>query len=66
MSEMRLYDTDGRRLYLNAEERAAFLAAAATAPPKTRLFAETLHCTGCRLSEALELSQNESISLTTR
>ena len=56
MSEMRLYDTDGRRLYLNAEERAAFLTAAATVPPKTRLFAETLHYTGCRLSEALALT----------
>jgi len=53
MSEMRLYDTDGRRLYLNAEERAAFLGAAATGVPKNRLFAETLHYTGCRLSEAL-------------
>ena len=48
--------TDGRRLYLNAEERAAFLSAAATAAPKTRLFAETLHYTGCRLSEALALT----------
>jgi integrase len=53
---MRLYDTDGRRLYLNAEERAAFLDAAATGAPKTRLFAETLHYTGCRLSEALALT----------
>ena len=52
---MRLYDTDGRRLYLNAEERAAFLRAAATAPPKTRLFAETLHYTGCRLFRKLWL-----------
>ena len=56
MSEMRIYDTEGRRLYLNAEERVAFLAAAATVPPKTRLFAETLHYTGCRLSEALALT----------
>ncbi len=56
MSEMRLYDTDGRRLYLNAEERAAFLTAAATTSPRTRLFAETLHYTGCRLSEALALT----------
>ena len=56
MSEMRLYDTTGRRLYLNAEERAAFLAAAAIAVPKNRLFAETLHYTGCRLSEALALT----------
>ena len=53
---MRLYDTDGRRLYLNAEERADFLMAASTQPPNTRLFAETLHYTGCRLSEALALT----------
>ena len=56
MGEMRLYDTHGWRLYLNAEERAAFLAAAAIAVPKNRLFAETLHYTGCRLSEALALT----------
>lgn len=34
MSEMRLYNTDGRRLYLNAEERTAFLLAAVAQPPK--------------------------------
>ncbi|MGI9450335.1 MAG: tyrosine-type recombinase/integrase [Geminicoccaceae bacterium] len=56
MSEMRLYDSNGRRLHLDAEERSAFLTAAATAPPRTRLFAETLDYTGCRLSEALALT----------
>lgn len=56
MSEMRLYDLAGNRLYLNAEERAAFLAAASLQPPKIRVFAETLHYTGCRLSEGLELT----------
>ena len=56
MSEMRLEDKSGRRLYLNAEERAAFLSAAASQLPKTRLFAETLHYTGCRVSEALEIT----------
>ncbi len=39
-----------------AEKRAAFLDAAATMAPKTRLFAETLHYTGCRLSKALALT----------
>ena len=53
---MRLYDLAGNRLYLNAEERAAFLEAAALQPPALRVFAETLHYTGCRLSEALELT----------
>lgn len=56
MSEMRLYDTDGQRLYLNEEERAAFLAVAALQSPPVRVFAEALHYTGCRLSEALELT----------
>ena len=56
MSEMRLEDKSGRRLYLNTEERAAFLSAAASKLPKIRLFAETLHYTGCRISEALEIA----------
>ena len=53
---MRLEDTHGRRLYLNAEECTAFLTVASTHPPKARLFAETLHYTGCRISEALEIT----------
>lgn len=53
---MRLYDPAGNRLYLDAGERAAFLATAALQSPKRRLFAETLFYTGCRISEALELS----------
>ena len=56
MSEMRIHTADGKRLYLNAEERAAFLDAAALQQPHVRLFGETLHYTGCRLSEALELT----------
>lgn len=53
---MRLHDENGKRLYLNTEERAAFLASAALQPPHPRLLAETLYYTGCRLSEALELT----------
>ena len=56
MSEMRIHTPDGKRLYLNAEERAAFLDAAALQQPHIRQFGETLHYTGCRLSEALELT----------
>ena len=56
MSQIRLFDDQGNRLYLNAEERAAFLASAALETPKRRLFAETLFYTGCRISEALALS----------
>ena len=52
---MRLYDERGRRLYLNASERARFLAVAGNhALPVTAL----CHClafTGCRISEALAL-----------
>ena len=55
-AEMRLIDTDGSRLYLNAEERAAFLAAARKRPPEIRTLCETLHFTGCRPSEALEIT----------
>lgn len=56
MSEMRLHDHHGHRLYLNAEERRAFLLAARRSRREVRTFCETLHYTGCRLSEALELT----------
>ena len=56
MSEMRLTDTAGNRLYLNAEERAAFLAVARRKPARDRTLCETLHFTGCRPSELLEIT----------
>jgi len=56
MSEMRLHDPSGNRLYLNAEERAAFLAAARRQPARDRTLCETLHWTGCRPSELLEIT----------
>lgn len=56
MSEMRLYDSTGNRLYLNAEERAAFLAVARKQPARDRTICETLHFTGCRASELLEIT----------
>ena len=55
MSEMRLYDTDGNRLYLTRDERTAFIEAAKQERPEVRTFAETLAFTGCRISEALQL-----------
>lgn len=58
MSEMRLYDEAGNRLYLNAEERAAFLAAARKRPSRDRTLCETLHYTGCRPSELIEIVPN--------
>ena len=56
MTGMRLYDTAGNRLYLNAEERAAFLAAARRQPARDRTLCETLLYTGCRPSELLEIT----------
>jgi integrase len=53
---MRLFDAEGRRLYLTEEERRAFLLAAAKAPREVRTFCAVLHATGCRVSEALALT----------
>lgn len=53
---MRLYDTAGNRLYLNAEERAAFLDVARKRPARDRTLCETLHHTGCRPSELIEIT----------
>ena len=47
MSEMRLHDSAGNRLYLNAEERAAFLAVARRQSARDRTLCETLCHTGC-------------------
>ena len=52
---MNLFDPSGHRLYLAADERAAFLEAAKTAPREVRTFCHVLHDTGCRLSEALAM-----------
>ena len=56
MSEMRLHDDAGNRLYLNAEERAAFLDVARKRPARDRTLCETLHYTGCRPSELIEIT----------
>lgn len=53
---MSLHDRAGNRLYLNAEERAAFLAAARQRPARDRTLCETLHFTGCRPSELVEIT----------
>ena len=55
-SAMRLYDARAQRLYINAEERARFIAAAQHESPHKRAFALTLLYTGCRLSEARYLT----------
>ena len=52
---MQLHDPNGKRLYLTAEERRAFLAAAAKAARPVRTFCGVLHTTGCRVSGARTL-----------
>ena len=57
MSEgMRLHDAQGRRKYLTEAERKAFLAAAGKAPRPVRTLCLVLAYTGCRITEALELT----------
>lgn len=51
-----LYDAAGQRKYLTKDERAAFLAAAEHADRQVRSFCMTLAYTGCRISEALQLT----------
>ena len=51
-----LFDLNGARKYLTAEERTAFLAAAEKAPREVRTFCAVLTYTGCRISEALALT----------
>lgn len=53
---MGLYDREGHRLYLTAEERLAFLEAARRAERTVRTFCTVLHDTGARISEALALT----------
>jgi integrase len=52
-----LFTADGKRKYLTADERAAFLIKAAQEHPRgeVRSLCEVLAFTGCRISEALEL-----------
>ena len=52
-----LYDPEtSERKYLNREERAAFLEATHRQEQKTKFYCQLLYYTGCRLSEALEIS----------
>src|SRR4051812_1806722 len=51
-----LFDRQGNRKYLNADERTAFLRAGDLAPREIRTFCHVLHYTGCRISEALDLT----------
>jgi len=53
---MQLFDQSGNRLYLTALERKAFLEPAKEEDPEIRAFCTLLHFTGCRPTEALELT----------
>jgi integrase len=53
---MQLYDAEGRRKYMTADERSRFLSAAEQAPRETRTFCLVLAYTGCRISEGLSLT----------
>jgi integrase/recombinase XerD len=60
---MQLHDRTGKRLYLTAAERGAFMAAARRAAPEVRTLCAVLHDTGCRESELLEVTP-ERVDLT--
>ena len=51
-----LYAPNRERKYLNADERARFLLASRLAPLPVQALCETLVFTGCRVTEALELT----------
>lgn len=51
-----LFNSEGQRKYLTADERAAFLRAAESSDRETRTLCTVLAYTGCRLSEALALT----------
>jgi integrase/recombinase XerD len=51
-----LYDAEGKRLYLTPKEREAFYKAANKQPVKVRTFCHMLYHTGCRVTEALNMT----------
>ena len=51
-----LFDPDGRRKYLTADERESFLSASEKAPREVRTLCLALAYTGCRISETLALT----------
>lgn len=53
-----LYDAQGVRKYLTAEEGQRFIASAAGMCPRIHAFCLLLAYTGCRISEALALTRN--------
>jgi len=56
---MNAYDAEGRRKYLSREEGRKFLSHAALLPRARALFCLTIYYTGCRISEAINLSMDD-------
>ena len=56
LNTTQIYDAEGNRLYLTQDERKAFMQAAAKATQPVQTLCGILHYTGCRISEALELT----------
>lgn len=56
MAEFSLFDPQGNRLYLTGDERKAFLKAAESQKREVKALCQVLNYTGCRVSEALELT----------
>ena len=54
-----IHDACGHRLYLTPRERINFLAAASELSPPQHAFCATLALTGCRISEALNLTYGQ-------
>ena len=57
-SEMRLFDPNGERLYLTKKELKAFLHETKKETPINRMYCHLLYYTGCRSSEALQLTMD--------
>ncbi len=51
-----LYNAQGKRLYLTLDERKAFFKASKAQPDKVKTLCQLLYYTGCRVSEALNLT----------
>jgi len=56
VNKMRIVDGNGQRLYLNLSERKRFIKSSRDEVHENRMFCHILHDTGCRLSEAIELT----------
>ena len=56
---MRLYSPQGERLYINASERICFEKMARKQPERIKLFCLILLYTGCRVSEAINLTRRD-------